>query len=312
MKRGVCYSAKILVGVLVCFGLNHYCLVMAASGPSGSKTNPISVTNTSYSSVTNLLKTSLINRENSCRIYVKKTDSDSDYNTIIDNVWNAATSYLNAGSSNVEKLGDYLAKVLIKHRHIVGIDESVYYFDFKMQYSDGAEVEADVASSISELITSLSLGTKTQFQKDKAVNDYYWQNYTLSYNYDAVNPYVALQEKSGDSEVINILFQRTLVAAKINARLIKGLHSSVSDRPDEFYWVLSKIGAYWYNNDILHDILLPVGECLNGGLLKSNADFVGFERFPEYDTEEWNSAQPMASKSYDMGSCKTCTCPTKE
>lgn len=306
------YSIRLIsLCFLVLF--SHPLTTMAATGPAGSITNPTTVSDTSFSTVTSLLGTALKNRENSCRVYVKKSNDSVNLDTVLNGAWNAATGY-NTSTSNQDtaKLDDYISSIILQHRMLQGIEDSVYYLDYKMQYADTAEEEAAVSESISSILTSLSLSGKTQYQKTKLINDYVRQNITLGYKYDSVSAYDAINGEV-DSRTANVLFQRLLRSANIGSRVIKGQYALLNDNNDEYYWVIAKIGSYWYNIDILHDVMLPSGECLNGGFLKNNDAFdtLGFTRDPEYNTESWNSSFVMTSKSYDAGSTVGATCPTK-
>lgn len=278
---------------------------VSAADPAGSRGNPISVSDSSYNSVTNLLKTSIGNRESKCRVYVKKSNTSVDLDVVLEAVKQAALAV-----SNSTTIDDYLSYHTSLLRASRGDDGGVAYFQFHMLYLDTPEEESFAATKTTEVLQSLSLSGMTQYQKIKKIRDYFVQNVTLNYSYKYGSVISTLDANGASPLEIAYMAYRLYRATNIQSRVITGniVDSNNNQRPHA--WNIVKIGSYWYNIDIASDMVFiqntPTSEYIQENedkcFLQDNANFTNHIRDPEYDTESFNTSFPMTSKAYNAGS----------
>lgn len=201
------------------------------------------------------------------------------------------------------KAGDYLAYQFSSYR--IGAtngwtDGTAYYFtvQFNVEFFTTPEQEALVDAKVSEVIASLDLAGKSEYEKIKAIYDYITQN--VGYDYDNLydgsyilkhSAYAALINKTAVCQGYAVLFYRLALEAGLDARVISGIGNG--GRHD---WNIVKIGNFYYNLDSTWDDESSPDNYR--WLLLNDADFLDHERDAEYLTESFYYEYPMAQESY--------------
>ena len=311
MSRFVFYLKSFAVVAFAFMAPFFFCTTKTfAADPSGSKGNPISISsNTNTGEVTNLLKTSLINRDKKVRIYVKKSNSNVDLD-VVNNTVKADVFVYQTGASYAAH-GDYLAHHTISINSRVGIDDGVYYIQYNMAYLDTPSEATSADSNVSSILQGLSLSGKTQFQKHKIIRNYLIEQFGLDFSYDNDSGGLSYGSQKAIAYDYAWLYCRLIIATSNSCRVITGKVEDNQGDQRDYAWSIAKLGSYWYNIDIASDILIAQ---YDGGFtqyeheescfLYSNANFQNYIRDPEFNTESFNSSYPMTAKSYDAGSTK--------
>ena len=270
-----------------------------SAADAGTKTNPISVSETSYSSVVtqvrNAQHASLLRQ----RVFVKKSPASTDLDIVAQNVINEA----NLVTDQLYSFDVYHTPLT---KYTIGQEDGVWYIDFKMLHPNTAEQNALAQDNITAIVTSLSFSGKTQYQKIKLIYDYTIANMAIDLTYkdsviDAVN------DGKVNLEQIPYFIQYMILKANNRARVITGNIIDIDGIPHRHSWIIVKIGSYWYNLDPAPYMVSQISDdpatCYRY-FLKSNDDFPYHERDAEFNTEEFNTTYNMTPKSYDAGSTR--------
>ena len=137
-----------------------------AFAAKGTLNDPVTVSNTSYSEATAILREALLNRETDCKIYAKKNGTVS-LSTVMRGIKEDAFKHTGKAAE-----GDYLLYNLdgITYGYHSGtydptIGTAVPYFEYSMTYHDNASAERTMASKVTSVLSGLSLSGKTQYQE---------------------------------------------------------------------------------------------------------------------------------------------------
>ena len=275
--------------------LTNVAKVFAAD--AGTKTNPISVSETSYSSVVTQVKNARHASSPRQRVFVKKSPATTDLDIVAQNVINDVNNY-NAS----QPAYDLYQTPLLKYK--IGQEDGVWYIDFKMLHLNTSEQSTQGQSDLTSILQSLSLSGKTQYQKTKAIYDYTIANLEFDHNYKYTVFDVGSTGKI-DPEQIPYFMQYLMYNTNIISKIIYGTLTDTDDNAHQHAWNIAKIGSYWYNFDTLPFMLSEVIDEPEGCrrvFLMNNEDFVHHERNAEYNTDEFNTTYNMTTKSYNPGS----------
>ena len=177
--------------------------------------------------------------------------------------------------------------------YIVSFDTSVEYYTTKAQ-------EAELTAKLNQVMESLDLDTKTEYEKVKAIFDYIASNVT--YDYDNLNDdsynlkhtaYAALVNGTAVCQGYATLFYRMCLTAGLDARVITG-----SDTPgySDHAWNIVRIGDLYYNIDVTWDAEKEPEDY--DYFLKGRRTFKNHYRDEEYDTAEFRAEYPMSAIDY--------------
>ena len=149
--------------------------------------------------------------------------------------------------------------------------------------------------AVADLLSSLDLSSKTDYQKIKAIYDYICSNITYDYDnlYDDSytlkhSSYAALINKKAVCQGYASLFYRLALEAGIDARVISG------DSGGPHAWNIVKIEGSYYNLDSTWD----AGNTEYEYFLKNAKDFPNHTRDAAYTTAAFTSSYPIAATSY--------------
>lgn len=169
------------------------------------------------------------------------------------------------------------------------------HITFTFTYLSDADQEAQMDQAVADLLSSLDLSSKTDYQKIKAIYDYICSN--ITYDYDNLNDdsytlkhssYAALINKKAVCQGYASLFYRLALEAGIDARVISG------DSNGPHAWNIVKIEGSYYNLDSTWD----AGNTEYEYFLKNAKDFPNHTRDAAYTTAAFTSSYPIAATSY--------------
>ena len=154
------------------------------------------------------------------------------------------------------------------------------HITFTFTYLSDADQEAQMDQAVADLLSSLDLSSKTDYQKIKAIYDYICSNITYDYDnlYDDSytlkhSSYAALINKKAVCQGYASLFYRLALEAGIDARVISG------DSNGPHAWNIVKIEGSYYNLDSTWD----AGNTEYEYFLKNAKDFPNHTRDAAYN-----------------------------
>ena len=169
------------------------------------------------------------------------------------------------------------------------------HITFTFTYLSDADQEAQMDQAVADLLSSLDLSSKTDYQKIKAIYDYICSNITYDYDnlYDDSytlkhSSYAALINKKAVCQGYASLFYRLALEAGIDARVISG------ESGGPHAWNIVKIEGSYYNLDSTWD----AGNTEYEYFLKNAKDFPNHTRDAAYTTAAFTSSYPIAATSY--------------
>ena len=170
-----------------------------------------------------------------------------------------------------------------------------YQISYTMTYNTTAEQEDEVDVTLSELLNSLQLEGKSDYQKVLTIYRYITDN--VSYDYDNLyntaytlkfSAYAALINHKAVCQGYASLLYRMLLTAGIDCRAISGKGNG-----GDHAWNIVRIGSLYYNVDSTWD---------TGGefrwFLLNDEDFTLHVRENKYASEDFYSIYPMSGTSY--------------
>ena len=203
------------------------------------------------------------------------------------------------------KEGDYLkwhcqgwtVKANISGNSNEGYDLNIFY---DVSYLSSLEQEEKVDEEVSNLLKSLDLSNKTDYQKVKAIYDYICSNVT--YDHDNLNDesyslkytaYAALINKTAVCQGYASLFYRLALDAGVDTRVISG------EAGGPHAWNIVKLNGKYYNLDSTWD----AGRSTYAYFLKNTNDFDNHVRDNDYQSNDFIEEYPMWDKSYTEIDC---------
>lgn len=169
-------------------------------------------------------------------------------------------------------------------------------FTYTVTYYTTAEQEAQVNSAIDNVLSSLALTEKNDYEKIKSIYDYICTHTT--YDYDNLEnedhklkytAYGALIDGKAVCQGYAVLFYRLSLELGIDNRLISGYGNK-----DTHGWNIVRMENSYYNADATWD----AGKEEYSYFLKGQDNFKDHTRDEEYTTEEFLNAYPMSSSDY--------------
>ena len=177
-----------------------------------------------------------------------------------------------------------------------------YELNFTVPYYTTAAQEKEMNTAVTNLINSLGVKYKTDYEKIDAVYDWLCQNVTYDYeNLEDTSyllkhtAYAALIDRTAVCQGYAVLFYRLMLELNVDARVIVG------DGGGPHAWNIVELNNLYYNLDSTWD----AGQSEYIWFLNSYWDFVGHEREMAYDTIAFHNEYPLAAESYEAGKTAT-------
>ena len=236
-------------------------------------------------------------KERQSYIEVLVASASTDYNALVAEVVNVALAHT---GDPVE--GDYLLW------HFGGWEGEVeweqadgtylYKYELMMLYYTSASQEQTLDTEVDNLLDSLGLDGKTDYQKVHTIYDYICRN--ISYDYLHLSDgaytlknsaYAALVNKSAVCQGYANLFYRLLLEEGIDCRIIAG------DAGGPHAWNIVKLGEVYYNLDSTWDAGSDTWEYF----LQNSEGFADHYRYLDYATTQFHTDYPMSATDYADG-----------
>ena len=237
-------------------------------------------------------------KERQTYVEVLVSSPTKDYNAVVAEVVNVALEHT---GDPVE--GDYL------RWHFGGWEGEVlweqsggnylYKFELMMIYYTSAIQEKELDTHVDNLLSSLDLQGKTDYQKVYAIYDYICDHISYDYlhledmSYTLKNSaYGALVHKRAVCQGYANLFYRLLLEEGIDNRLIAG------DAGGEGHaWNIVKLGDVYYNADTTWDAGYDTWDYF----LKNSEGFADHFRYLDYASAQFHADYPMSATDYVDG-----------
>ena len=249
-----------------------------------------------------IFREKLINRESNIVLYYHCDEEITQefFSNLVHQLFQKAIKHTGNG-----KEGDYLkwhcqrwtAKATISGNSNKGYDLDIFY---GVSYLSSLEQEEKVDEEVSNLLKSLDLSNKTDYQKVKAIYDYICSNVT--YDHDNLNDesyslkytaYAALINKTAVCQGYASLFYRLALDAGVDTRVISG------EAGGPHAWNIVKLNGKYYNLDSTWD----AGRSTYAYFLKNTNDFDDHVRDNDYQSNEFIEEYPMWDESYTEIDC---------
>ena len=249
-----------------------------------------------------IFREKLINRESNIVLYYHCDEKITQefFSNLVHQLFQKAIKHTGNG-----KEGDYLkwhcqgwtVKATISGNSNEGYDLNIFY---GVSYLSGLEQEEKVDEEVSNLLKSLDLSNKTDYQKVKAIYDYICSNVT--YDHDNLNDesyslkytaYAALINKTAVCQGYASLFYRLALDAGVDTRVISG------EAGGPHAWNIVKLNGKYYNLDSTWD----AGRRTYAYFLKNTNDFDDHVRDNDYQSNEFIEEYPMWDESYTEIDC---------
>ena len=249
-----------------------------------------------------IFREKLINRESNIVLYYHCDEEITQefFSNLVHQLFQKAIKHTGNG-----KEGDYLkwhcqgwtVKASISVNSNKGYDLNIFY---DVSYLSSLEQEEKVDEEVSNLLKSLDLSNKTDYQKVKAIYDYICSNVT--YDHDNLNDksyslkytaYAALINKTAVCQGYASLFYRLALDAGVDTRVISG------EAGGPHAWNIVKLNGKYYNLDSTWD----AGRSTYAYFLKNTNDFDDHVRDNDYQSNEFIEEYPMWDESYTEIDC---------
>ena len=249
-----------------------------------------------------IFREKLINRESNIVFYYHCDEEITQefFSNLVHQLFQKAIKHTGNG-----KEGDYLkwhcqgwtVKASISVNSNKGYDLNIFY---DVSYLSSLEQEEKVDEEVSNLLKSLDLSNKTDYQKVKAIYDYICSNVT--YDHDNLNDksyslkytaYAALINKTAVCQGYASLFYRLALDAGVDTRVISG------EAGGPHAWNIVKLNGKYYNLDSTWD----AGRSTYAYFLKNTNDFDDHVRDNDYQSNEFIEEYPMWDESYTEIDC---------
>jgi len=249
-----------------------------------------------------IFREKLINRESNIVLYYHCDEEITQefFSNLVHQLFQKAIKHTGNG-----KEGDYLkwhcqgwtVKASISGNSNEGYGLNIFY---DVSYLSSLEQEEKVDEEVSNLLKSLDLSNKTDYQKVKAIYDYICSNVT--YDHDNLNDesyslkytaYAALINKTAVCQGYASLFYRLALDAGVDTRVISG------EAGGPHAWNIVKLNGKYYNLDSTWD----AGRSTYAYFLKNTNDFDDHVRDNDYQSNEFIEEYPMWGESYTEIDC---------
>ena len=268
------------------------------------------------SNAVNKLRTSFGKHESQVEVKVKfPKNKDDDYKKD----YGKALFEKAVEHTGIPTQGDFIEYQMIgwyfEYSGSVENGQNYMNYKFVITYLTTAAQDKELDEKVSEIITSLNLGGKSDYQKVKAIYDYVCDNvvydnvalmvavYTPIYYPAGHSAYGALCKGTSVCQGYAAAMYRLLLTAGIDARIMSG-----TSHGESHAWNIVRLGDKYYLIDSTWDAGVDNYEYF----LKSWKDFPDHDPEDKFKTASFKAEYPIASSSYDPSNDTEPTTPVSK
>ena len=264
-----------------------------------SEAERLDATYTTMSAAGAYMRDRMVARASTFSLYLRmSTLTQNSVNAAVDKMLDYAVMH----TGNPDE-GDYL------RWHWEYVSANIYYYDnydgtydvqfvFSATYYTTAAQEAEMNTAVNNLLNSLNLSGKTNYQRIKAVYDWVCSNVTYDHYSSGMykhTAHAALISRTAVCQGYASLIYRLALEMGIDCRVVAGTNLS----GDAHGWNIIKLGNYYYNLDATWDSDYMTYYGYYKYFLQNPAGFSDHLRWEEYNTTAFHSKYPMGSTDYD-------------
>ena len=213
------------------------------------------------------------------------------YSDMFGNMFDAAMAYDDSCSGQE---GDALQGVWSGYQGSISGNGSYYTLEYTISYLSTYEQEEALTEAVDAAMAELNLTNDTEYTKVYKIYNYICDNVDYDYTSEGTlkhTAYAAMCNKTAVCQGYALLFYRMCKEADLSVRYITGIGNGGAHG-----WNIVKIGDYYYNLDVTWDG--QDATTRSNYFLLNEADFTNHSRGSEYNTTEFHTKFPMASKSW--------------
>ena len=251
---------------------------------------------TSASACGKALRLAMVQRQEKCQVYLRTEDYSKDrVNELMDEI--LVYALLHSGVGNE---GDYLmwqfAGWSVRADGYEADGYGYMTFTYELMYYTNAQQEAQVDAKVTQILESLELEGKSQYQQACAIYDYICNNVTYDtahekdeYYDPQYTAYGALIDGTCNSQGYAVTLYRLALEAGLECHVLAG---KVGQK--ERLWNILQVDDVFYNADASMD----AGTGEYGYFLKSDASFADHVRDDVFASEDYHEFYPVSGTDY--------------
>ncbi len=181
-------------------------------------------------------------------------------------------------------------------RTVIETDQDAASLTLNVKYETTLKQERAVDNKIGSVLKELKLEGASDYEKVKKIHDYIINLAKYDITYQNSTTYDLFFKKSSVCEGYALAAYRMFVDAGLESRIIVG-----NGKGEPHAWNIVKVDGKWYNIDLTwDDPITNTGKQVlrYDYFLKNTKDFTDHQRNDEYNTREFGTKYPIASKSY--------------
>ncbi len=245
------------------------------------------------------LREHMKNREENVTIGIEGETDQDGLKDIIGALIDAATKHTGEPDE-----GDYISFQYASYKGLASTGWSgfnpVIEVEYDLTYYDDAEQEAETDKKVEEIMESLDLEDKTQFEKIRAIYDYICDNVEYELDEDGGNlsrtAYGALVEGKAVCQGYSVSLYRLLLEAGIDNRIIFGEGISSTGNQEAHTWNIVELeGKYYYLDATWDDATYGRDYFLRPAGSEFEKDHIADEK---YKAESFTEKYPISEEEY--------------
>ncbi len=247
------------------------------------------------------LRPALINREEMKAVCLITDTPASESEPLISEIFEGAIAHTGNPAE-----GDYLRfqynTCSASAKPVSAEGANAILFTYAVTYYDTAEQEAAVDDKVAEIIESLDLEDKTDYNKIVSIYNYVCGN--VEYDYENLEDddyylkhtaYGALIDGKAVCQGYSMALYRLLLEAGVDNRVIFGTGTGTGGERENHTWNIVKVGDKYYNTDVTGDSESKLSHYFLKGSSSFDDDHV---RSDEYITESFTAAYKVSEDDY--------------
>ena len=203
--------------------------------------------------------------------------------------------------------GDYFRWSVKRIQTSISFGSEINYLKYTVEYNSSKSQDAQAEEKADQIIASLNLSGKNDYEKIRAIYDYMTANTT--YDYDGLysddplahSCYAALCKNTSVCQGISLAIYKLMLKAGIDCRIVSGYLNGGAHG-----WNIVRLGGKYYFVDATNDL----GKQDYRYFLVCEGSMPIHVLDDEYKTSDYVSKHPYASSDFDYSSYDPSTDPT--